>query len=743
MSRGRHPRRLAGAALVAAAAAALLGASALGAAPASAVGRAVVTPAPITPSAGATTAALPVTVALTGISPSTLTVGTSLTVTGVMTNTGIEPVAVVVPRLLLQRDSLGTREEVDAWLTGADLRTGTALPAPIGLKAITIIAPGASVPFSLTSTASELGLRYNRFGAYGLAVEARAQAQGEPGREQVGLVRTTVQWQPPVPEYRAQQIAFLVPFTGLPTGQGGQGATDAEVAAAVAPGSRLRRLLDGASGPRVSWAVDPALLQRLTQVAAAEPTDGDPTTPPAATGTPTTPATGPATASPQDLARRTAADFLAAMRRAAAGRAVVELPYGDPDLAAVTAPVTADRTGRPDLVVAARLRGAGIVAEVLGVTPVSDVGWPVGGWADDGTLGVLASAGVRDVVLDARARRPTDALPYTTDARADLAGGTTGWLSDPRLSSLVGAASSPDVRRVQRLLAETAAVTTERPSLVRRLLVVAPRDLDPDFRALRALTDAATSVPWLSVVPVTELDRPLPGDDPSTADLPRQVSPVPAPVAASQLGDQHVAAVRRLRSTLAALGEVVGSPSGLTDALQGATLQLLSTSWRGRQQPLRDRRAVVAAEVTGLNDRLQVLRSSVTLLATSGRLQITVVNSLPQDVTGAHLKVTSANPRLLVRDADVEVPDLASGTRTQVEVPVRAIASGVVQLDARLVSPSRRPVGRAVTVTVRAQPTGTWALWVVGGAAALVLVVGLVRALRRPRRRHALTTGEP
>lgn len=767
------------------------------------------TPTPTAPTPTATsdagTAALPAQVRISTVSPLLMTPRGTLTMTGTVTNTGAAPLEVVYARLRLVPSPLRTRTELDAWLQGTDLRSGTPL-SDLFDRPVGPVAAGGRAPITLTVPASALGLGAAPFGAYGLAVEVRALLPG--GRERVGLLRTTLQWQPGEPGapvgYRPQQVAWLVPFTGLPVGEDGAAATDAEVAAAVAPGSRLRRLLDGASGQDVSWAIDPALLQRLASVAApaavddgtANPTVTQTVTPtptltvtPTATPTPTPTVTPTATATPSSAAtstattapaanpvvspavgptgdptgdptsdptrsesatspadvpaepvgsspREVAATFLADLRRAASGRAVVELPYGDPDLAAITS------TGRTDLVRATtQAIGAGIIEEVLGVTPAVGVGWPADGWASEEQLGVMRAGGLRDVVLDERSRRPVDALPYTPDARADLSSGITGWLTDPALSALVASAHGTDVRRVQLALAQTAAATSERPALSRRLLVVAPRDADVDPAALRTLIAATSTAPWVDVVPVTDLRRPMASGDGLTTDgLPRRAAPVPADVSGAQLSSAHVAAVRRMRGILAALGEVVSSPTALTTELQRSSLELLSTAWRGHPDELRQRRAVVAGSVTALNDELQVLPSSVNLLASTGRLQITVLDGLPQDVSGARLQVTSDNPRLRVREEVVKVPDLAAGTRAQVQVPVQAIASSVVRLNTQLLTPSGRPIGRReVTVTVHAQPTGSWALWVLGGVAAVVVLVGLVRALRRPRRQQALT----
>ena len=340
-------------------------------------------------------------------------------------------------------------------------------------------------------------------------------------------------------------------------------------------------------------------------------------------------------------------------------------------------------------------------------------------------------------MLDARSRRLVDVLPYTPDARTDVAPGLTGWLADPVLGSLA-ASRARGVLAVQRVLAETAAVTSERPGLTRRTLVALPRGLDPDPAAFRALVQAVATAPWVSVVPATDLRQAPPGSgSDGSADLPRLAAPTPAAVSRAQLSTSHVAAVRRTRSVLSALGEVVADPAAVTSTLQRSTLALLSCSWRERPQDLTLARGAVAGRVRTLGDNLRVLPSSVNFLTSSGRLQITVLNELPETVSGLRLRLTSTNPRLRVTGGDVATPDLAPGTRAQVQVPVQALGSGKVRLDAQLVSPSGRPLGRREQVSVRAQPTGTWALGVVGAVVALVLVVGLVRALRRPRRRLA------
>jgi hypothetical protein len=368
------------------------------------------------------------------------------------------------------------------------------------------VTPGSLVAFTLTLSQSELGLTGAPFGSYGLAVEARGQLDGP--RTEVGLLRTTLVWAPDT-SYVPQQLAWLVPFTGLTGGLvGGSGGASAgssggssgsssgsagaqdltleQLAAAVAPGSRLRHLLEAAAAPGVGWAVDPALLRTLRDAAGSRtetpptstssPTSSAPSTTPSTTASttastttssttmsstassgssgPTTPASAGTpsgstsestggTETPDAAARRQIRSFLADLAAAAPGRTIIELPYADPDVQAV-----AD-AGQPQLLHAAEALGAGTVTEVLGVPAATDVAWPADGWADDHALTAVSDDGTTTVVLDARSRPLTDSLGYTPDARAQLPQGLVGWLSDPGLSRLAAAARPGDVLQRQ------------------------------------------------------------------------------------------------------------------------------------------------------------------------------------------------------------------------------------------------------------------------------------------------------
>ena len=342
------------------------------------------------------------------------------------------------------------------------------------------------------------------------------------------------------------------------------------------------------------------------------------------------------------------------------------------------------------------------------------------------------------LVLDERSRPLVDALDYTPDAMTQsLPAGATAVLWDAQLSRLATTASSRDAAATDRFLAETAAATTERPGLARRMLVALPPTATLDPAAFKALVQQASTAPWLTVIPVASIFDPPPERADASQLARRQVD------RAAHAGDHRhhhadVDTALALRAQLSALGEVVAEPSEITADLQRSTLDLVSSVWRGHRKPLASHQQASSQAVHAVTSKIRVLKTTITFLRSSGELQLTISNDLPLKVTNLRLRVVAPSPRLVVSQEVSDPIDLAPGTRTSVRVPVRALASGQVALQAQLIAPSGGAVGDPVAVQVRVRPTDSWVLSVFGVIVGLVVLVGLVRALRRPRRRTGL-----
>nr|WP_240897117.1 DUF6049 family protein [Kineococcus vitellinus] len=608
----------------------------------------------------------------------------TITVRARVLNRGAERLEGLRARLVAQRSAAVARSALDRWARAdgtASTRAGAASEAAVvGDGAL---AAGRAAEVVLTLPASALGAAP---GAHPAAVEV----SDDGGR--VGIARTFLVSAPP--QTPRTLLTLLLPLVA------GRDASAAGLAAAVGASGegRLRRLLAAGADPRTAWAVDPAL------VAAAR-------------------AAGGGTGEPARLVE----GWLADLRAAAVDRDVLALPHGDPDLVALErSPAGAA------LLAEAAAAGRGVLDE-LGARVRPDVAWPADQAADTGVLAFAAGAGARTVVLDDGCLVPDGDLTYTPAGRATpSAGGTalTGLVADRTASSvLAGAADADQVVLVrQRLLAEVATTTLQRPSDPRSLLLVAPRSFAPAPGAVERLVadlEASGWARWQSLSQLLEV--PDPG-------VPRSAPTLPAPLARAALPPGHVAAVA------AALGDVddfASALGGTEPALveqRSAALLLLGASWRGHLGALPTARAQLSQSLAALAGAVGIVGGSVrNLAAERSELPITVVNELGVPVQ-VDLVLRPRSPRVQL-DA-VPRQTVAARSQQRVAVPVRALANGSVVVEAQLRTPAGSPLGDPVEVdlNVRAD-VEDWISAVVGGGAGALLVLGLVRAVRRGRRR--------
>lgn len=633
------------------------------------------------------------------IGPDVLAPGATLSVTVAVRNEGAEPLVAPLVRLKLAPRLLGSRTAVAGWATADDDAFSGSQVAEVKLPAT--IGPGAEVNVPLTVPADDLGLpgAPSAWGPRGIAV-----AVLDAGFAQVALTRTYVVWFPGRSFSSPIRTSVLVPLTG--------GAPD--VATGLVPGDRLEDLtadgarlasvLAAASVPGVTWALDPAL---LASAAATAPAPG-----PGSTG------------------------WLDRLRSAAADHEVVALPYADPDVAALA------HAGVGELHTLAEEQGRDTVQQLLGVPARTDVAWPASGSIDGQTLGVLAHDGRSAVVISQGAQPLTEALPYTPTGRSSLTAGDTavaGLLVDTPLSTTLAgvgrtAAGPPstesvadDLLAVQRLLAETAAITMERPSVDRQVLVTAPRDWNPGpetgARALRALT----AVPWVEATPLgTLVGTPAP-------DVERAPLPDAEPDAVGELPAAGLRAAGQALATVRQMAPALTRPEEVLAASERSAVAATSGAWRGDLNRWAEQVAALTASSSALAQGVSVVPgSAINVLSAQADLPLTVSNGLDQDVR-VEVRLRPSSGRLVV-EQDVPVT-IASGGSERVLVPVRAIASGDTEVEVQLRTPAGQVIGEPVVLRVRVRADwenrGTLGLAL---AAGLVLVVGLVRTIRRGRR---------
>ena len=651
-----------------------------------------------------------VSVTITAVTPQILRPGDDLTVTATATNTSTQPIQQPRAAVLLSRTSLSTRYSLDAWAS-ADPTSS----AGTSLKSVAIpgqLDPGASATVQITVPAASLGLsaQTSQWGARGLALQVL------DSWSRVGIARSFALWLPGDQPARTS-VSVLVPLTrdsadlaaeasaatdtagtgssaSTPTagstspGSGGtptDGTTATPGAAATfAPTGRLASLVAlSAHRPGVSWAVDPALVDAARG---------------AGTG---------------------GSSWLTALDTGAAQRDVFALPYADPDLAALAHAGETSLAQQADTLTSA-LPWVNETGALTGLQLAPD------GTTDAATVDLAAQLGASAVVVDPSALAPTE-LTYTPSSRATVhtpSGSVAALVPDATLSDLLRApaGSSPAVA-AQRILAETAVITRERPGEERHVLATVGRDWTPVAAVAAAQLDALASAPWVVMEPLSKLiSTTSPGVE--RASLPTRVADP------SELQAPDVATIASAQRALVTFASIVHNPAALLDGVQESVLGPLSVGWRGDTASRASAMATLLTDLRARRTGLSIIKgSNVTLISQSSEVPISVRNTLDQDAT-VTLRLKPRNSCLAVPHAPtVTVP---AHQTVSFRVPFDAVASCNVVVDVSLLTADGTPVADSTQFTVRVhadwENVGTA---VAAGLLALGLVVGLWRTVRR------------
>jgi hypothetical protein len=685
-------------------------------------------------------------ITLENIAPTVLTPADTLNVRAVVHNDTPDPLTKVSVRLWVRGARSSDREALDAWVSGQTPPGNVVhtVPLPDPLPA------GAERAVDLTVPATDLHLPQNRdaWGPRGLAVEA-VDGAGSP----FAVTRSFLIWMGSPGGFIPTKVSVLVPLTDGPP-QVATGRLPADrIREQTGDGGRLRSVLAAASVPGVTWALDPALLEE-------EPPPDDATQ---AGSQPSPPAGGRATPGgqnatqppgPREQAGRELTQWRQDLAAAAQGHEVVTLPYGDPDLNALA------HAGEQGLYELAEQQGRDTVHQLLRLPGRTDIAWPASGSLDNEALQMLVSAGRSSVVLSGGAHPPAARLGITVTGRSTIEVGArtvSGLLVDTPLSATLAslgteasAATTPadtgskpggppsqeatgSAGVAQRLLAETAAITLERPFDPRHVLVAAPRGWAPDAQAAVAAVRALTSAPWTQAVPLGELVQTAP------PDVERAPLRYPAADRRAELPPAGLHAVRDALARERVTATVLADPEPMVAAAERSAVAASATGWRGRLDEWRKQVGRFSRQAEADANGLRVLEGSdVTVVSSQVQLPVTVENELPQEAQ-VQVALRATTQRLVVPGSPlVSVP---ANSQRRLTVPVRAVANGNTDVVVQLLTPGGEPIGDAVTMTVRVRADWeTWGTLVVGAIVGLVLLVGVVRGIRQGRRQRELVT---
>lgn len=432
---------------------------------------------------------------------------------------------------------------------------------------------------------------------------------------------------------------------------------------------------------------------------------------------------------------------------------LLTLPWADADEAVL--PVAGP--AGDELLARARERAAASFAGTRW-TPSSSVAWPASPGVTADLVQALVDDGYDGLVL------ADDALPAaplgTADARVDLTlegdatstAGSTGTadstdnlpalVADAGLSdTLAGTGTVPHagvtaaLAQRQLAVATTAVVVQETQAPTEVLALVdrtAAAALTPqDARALEDALAALASAPWVNVTDVpTLLARPAAA---TTAATDLTAASALTPDLQGVVDDTVVQAeeAQRLSSAFTDPEQLAALGTGVTDTLAVAP----SAAWRlgGQTGDLALQRVSDALATASTGVAVAVPQSLVSMLAEEGVIPLSLTNTLEETVT-VHVHVRPGQAILRVEDT----PDvtLAPGQSETVRVPVTAVANGQTTLTVTVTSPDGAPMAQTSRFTVRVR--AEWesvGLGIAAAALAVLLVLGLIRTIRRGRRR--------
>ena len=513
-------------------------------------------------------------VTINAMNPSYAAPGTTVRLSGTVTNGTRQTQAGLDVRLFTSASHFITRDRMDAYVSrgvASDL-----IPAGNPFFVSASLRPGTTASWTASFQAGTQGI--TSFGVYGVTAQLQDLSGNVisadqtllpfwPGSRVAGLASPL-------------KISWLWPLIGQPQ-QKVCTATLAtnDLAGDLGQGGRLSALLDaGASHPgaQLTWVIDPALLSDVSTMTRRYQVGGQPT------------CTG---AAPQP-ASAAAANWLATLRKVTPGQPTVLTPYANVDMAALV------HQGLTRNLATAYRTGEAVAGSVLHGTFGHDVAWPPGGTADLSLLTNLAAIEhVGTVVLNSSQMPPVnaDAVFRPDDAVASLrvAGLPVNvLLSDNTLTGVLRAgntssgtlAKSTEFAVRQRFLAETAMIAAEAPDSRRTIVVAPPGGWSPSEALASDLLGETATTPWLTPTTLTSLS--------SAADTERAVprhSPPASKASPDELSRDYLNAVRVVGARLGVYQSMLYRPAAAyTRSLDEALLATQSAAWRGGGQPARD-----------------------------------------------------------------------------------------------------------------------------------------------------------
>ena len=581
--------------------------------------------------------------------------------------------------------------------------------------------PGDGANFEVSIPVNDLPL--GRDGVYALMVEVLG-ADGSGNVRRQGGFRTFIPWMGP--DSNPIDLVWLWPLIDYPAQEANKVLLNDEVPRSLAPGGRLDSLLTvGAdNADKVSWVADPQLLQVSQDMARGYQVRNGQSL-----------SVGDLSAESGLWISRLTDALLASqdLDSVKSGKndhlPLWVTPYADIDAGAVTG------AGMGTNVVRSTTMASGVASNVLGQAVSGTLYWAPSGRLNKETGDLLASSGVRTVILRASALPPSQ--PNTLSTGLGVLGttydGMNAVLVDPGLSatlSLNQSSQSNAILMRQRFLADTALMSQLiREDAPSRMIVAGPRDIrwNPSPEALDALLSATGSVPWLQSASLSDLLI-----ENSTAIARKRGGYGPKSQKA-ELPSAYLKRVQRASDELAAFTAVLDNPLGITRPYAEAILRAQSSAWRVDPATGEELISSITSSLRDQTDKVYALsQGTITLSGESGLVPVTIANDLDRSVTiGVQLR---GDPSARLKSEPLYEITIGPGKKVSVELAATIVGGRALSAGVQLLTPEGQKFGRVAQIDLVSTAYARAAGWVIGAAfVAIVLfvVVGITRRVHK------------
>jgi hypothetical protein len=393
------------------------------------------------------------------------------------------------------------------------------------------------------------------------------------------------------------------------------------------------------------------------------------------------------------------------------------------------------RSGQETDVVRSTTAAEIVATNVLGQSVEGTLYWAPIGRLNKNTVDLLASSGVRTVVLRGNALPPTNSTIVSTGfgILGTTYGGINAVLMDSGLSttlSLPQTSKSNAILMRQRFLAETVLLSQLIPSdSASRMIVAGPEDIrwNPSTDALNSLLDATGKVPWIDVASLSDLLSE------NSTNIARERVGYGPKAQDAELPASYLKAVQEASEELASLTAVLDNSSGVTDAYSEAILRAQSSAWRTEPATGVELVSSISTSLRGQIDKVYALsEGTITLSGESGLVPVTIANDLDRSVTiGVQLR---GIPEARLESEPLYEITIEPGKKVSVELEATVIGGRTLSAGVQLLTPQGQDFGRPARIELVSTAYARAAAWVVGAAfVAIVLfvVVGITRRVHK------------